>query len=73
MRLLARALEGEMTAHLRYAKRAAATGRSGNAQNGTTSRRVEGSFGEWEIRCRGIGIRVSPSSWCQSGSGGSRG
>jgi putative transposase len=48
-RLVERALEGEMTAHLGYDKHAATERGSGNARNGKTSKRVKGSFGEVEI------------------------
>ncbi len=47
-RLVERALEGEMTAHLGYEKHAP-TGASDNARNGKTAKRVKGSFGEVAI------------------------
>ncbi len=48
-RLVERALEGEMTAHLGYEKHAPTERRSDNARNGKTAKRVKGSFGEVEI------------------------
>lgn len=48
-RLVERALDGEMTAHLGYAKHAATGAPSGNARNGKTAKRVKGGFGEVEI------------------------
>jgi putative transposase len=48
-RLVERALEGEMTAHLGYEKHATGASPSGNARNGTTAKRVKGEFGEVAI------------------------
>jgi putative transposase len=48
-RLVERALDGELTAHLGYEKHASSGAQSGNARNGKTSKRVKGSFGEVEI------------------------
>lgn len=48
-RLVERALEGEMTAHLGYEKHASTGASSRNARNGKTAKRVKGEFGEVEI------------------------
>lgn len=71
-RLVERALEGEMTAHLGYEKHGTGS-RSGNARNGKTAKRVKGVSGKSRSRCREIVMRASPRSWSGSTSGGSRG
>ena len=48
-RLVERALEGEMTAHLGYEKHAGGAKSAGNARNGKTAKRVKGGFGEVEL------------------------
>lgn len=48
-RLVERALEGEMTAHLGYEKHAPGGVGSGNSRNGTTAKHVVGEFGAVEL------------------------
>ena len=48
-RLVERALQGEMTAHLGYEKHASEGRDGGNSRNGSSSKRVEADFGEVEI------------------------
>jgi len=48
-RLVERALEGEMTHHLGYAKHAPDGHNSGNSRNGKSSKRVKGDSGELDI------------------------
>lgn len=48
-RLVERALQGEMTAHLGYEKHAPEGRNSGNSRNGTTSKQVIGESGEMQI------------------------
>lgn len=48
-RLVERALEGEMTAHLGYERHGTSPSASDNARNGKTTKRVKGSFGEVEL------------------------
>jgi putative transposase len=47
--VLERALQGEMTEHLGYAKHDAAGDRSGNSRNGVTRKTLKGEFGEVEL------------------------
>ena len=47
-RLIERALAGELTDHLGYEKNAS-RGPSGNTRNGTSTKKVKGSFGETQI------------------------
>jgi len=44
-----RAMQGEMNAHLGYAKHDAAGANSGNSRNGVTRKKLKGNFGEVEI------------------------
>jgi transposase-like protein len=67
-RLVERALEGEMTHHLGYAKHAPDGHNSGNSRNGKSSKRVKGDSGELDIAVprrkgdlAGHRGRVSPS------------
>jgi len=48
-RLVERALQGEMTAHLGYEKHASEGRDGGNSRNGSSSKRVKADFGEVEI------------------------
>ena len=48
-RLVERALQGEMTAHLGYEKHAPEGRNSGNSRNGTTAKHVIGESGEMQI------------------------
>lgn len=48
-RLINRALEGELDAHLGYGKHTKAGERRGNARNGKTPKTVKGTFGELDI------------------------
>ena len=48
-RLVERALEGEMTAHLGYKKHAQEARDGGNSRNGKTGKRVKTDSGEMEI------------------------
>jgi putative transposase len=47
--VLERALQGELTEHLGYAKGEAAEKKTGNARNGSTSKSLKGEFGEIEL------------------------
>jgi putative transposase len=47
--VLERALQGEMTEHLGYAKHDAAGDRSGNSRNGVSRKTLKGDFGEVEL------------------------
>jgi putative transposase len=47
--VLERALQGEMTEHLGYAKHDAAGQNSGNSRNGVTRKTLKGDFGEVEL------------------------
>ena len=44
-----RAMQGEMTAHLGYAKHDPAGAHSGNSRNGVTRKKLKGDFGAVEI------------------------
>jgi putative transposase len=47
--VLERALQGEMTEHLGYAKNDVAGNNSGNSRNGATAKTLKGDFGEIEL------------------------
>jgi putative transposase len=47
--VLERALQGEMTEHLGYAKHDPAGHKSGNSRNGVTSKTLQGEFGELQL------------------------
>src|ERR1039457_6240285 len=47
--VLERALQGELTEHLGYAKHDPAGKRSGNSRNGATRKTLKGDFGEVEL------------------------
>ena len=47
--VLERALQGEMTEHLGYAKHDPAGDNSGNSRNGVTRKTLKGDFGEIEL------------------------
>lgn len=49
-RLVERAMEGELTAHLGYDKNSPIGDNSGNSRNGKTSKTLKGDFGEMEIK-----------------------
>lgn len=48
-RLVERAMDGELTAHLGYDKNSPKGDNSGNSRNGKTSKTLKGDFGEMEI------------------------
>jgi transposase-like protein len=71
-RLVERALEGEMTAHLGYPKHAAG-GRNGqNSRNGRVAKRVKTDSSEVAIEVPRDREGISSLSWYQSGAGGWR-
>lgn len=49
-RLVERALQGEMTTHLGYAKNAKPSEKSGNSRNGSSKKTLQGEFGQIEIK-----------------------
>lgn len=58
--VLERALQGEMTEHLGYAKNEAAGKNRGNSRNGGTARTLKGDFGEIELETpRGLRARAN--------------
>jgi transposase-like protein len=61
-RLVERALEAEMTAHLGYGPHAAEGRGSGNSRNGKQSKRFSANRGPWRSRCRGIATAASSPS-----------
>ena len=54
-RVLQRALDTEMTAHLGFEWHDAAGDGSGNTRNGSSVKSVSTEWGSWSLRCRGIG------------------
>ena len=68
-----RALQGELAAHLGYAKHEPEGIHSGNSRNGATTKTVRGDFGEVELERRGTGTASLSHASCASTRRGSTG
>ncbi len=72
-RLVERALEAELTAHLGYAPHARQAGARGNYRNGTGTKTVHLETGRVTLRSPVTGTPASSLSWSKSASGAWRG